>query len=215
MHEIRKTLKDGQSAWEWEQKVLRRMKIKESDKWINVHVIGSKFRNDGGFCYTYSEKRIKAIKKANTGRVVSDETRQKMSDSFRGRKYSLDMKNKLADSKSQQWVVTCPDGHDILIKNLAKFCRDNNLDNASIMKTVPSDGNMWGKSNHCKGYRVRKFGQEKHIPKPKFSHSKETKEKLSQISKNRFQYKESHPMFGKQHSEITKNKIRKAKLKVT
>ena len=46
------------------------------------------------------------------------------------------------------WKVHTPDGQTILLKNLSKFCRENNLSNGNLSK--------FGKS---KGYRVEKLGR--------------------------------------------------------
>lgn len=177
--EIRKTFNTAKAAWEWEQKVLRRLKVQQKSYWLNKHVIGAKFRNDGGFSYTYSQKRIDAIKLANTGRKASQETKDKMSKSFTGRKCSDKAKHLIGKSKSQKWVITLPTGVDEYITNLTAFCRVNNLDGPTLLNTVPKNGNTYGKVSSHKGYKARHVGDPLHTVKPPYIHSPERRAKIS------------------------------------
>lgn len=109
------------------------------------------------------------ISQSNMGHPVSVEARAKMSASKKGkpvlletcekawaaitgRVVSIETRTKLADRKSKiDWLVTKPDGTTILIRNLKKFCRTNNL-NHGQMYAVDK-----GHRNHHKGYKCQKI----------------------------------------------------------
>lgn len=52
-------------------------------------------------------------------------------------------------SRAKYYVMTMPDGEEIEVFNLRKFCRENNL-NVGAMSSV-----ITGKKNHHKGYKAR------------------------------------------------------------
>ena len=53
-------------------------------------------------------------------------------------------------SKSKNWLIITPDNEKIQIKNLAKYCRENNLHNGHMSSIAH------GKRNHHKGYKCIK-----------------------------------------------------------
>lgn len=75
--QIRKQFLKGSDAVEYEYKVLRRLKAATSTKWLNQHNGGKKFSTSG---VRPSDERIEAFKRQQTGRVVSEETRRKLSE---------------------------------------------------------------------------------------------------------------------------------------
>ncbi|HMH09833.1 MAG TPA: NUMOD3 domain-containing DNA-binding protein, partial [Candidatus Nitrosopolaris rasttigaisensis] len=84
----------------------------------------------------------------NKGLTKNDPRVAKYSEKLLGIKRSKDRIAKHADSISCEWSICNPDGNILLIKNLRKFCRDNDLCSSSIWKLLK------GKtvSNNYKGY---------------------------------------------------------------
>jgi group I intron endonuclease len=61
------------------------------------------------------------------GRHHSEETKNKIKENNIG-------KNKGKESNVLQWYITYPNGHQIQIFNLSKFCRDNHLDQSAMIR---------------------------------------------------------------------------------
>ena len=79
----------------------------------------------------------------NNGRHHA-ETKQKISESLFGKKNTL-----ISKIKSHDWIIITPDGKELLISNLKKFCFDNNLDRGHMFRVAN------GTRNHHKGYKCR------------------------------------------------------------
>ena len=75
--EIRKTFDTQEQAVEWETKVLRRMRVLESEKWINQNILGY---------IVPTEESRKKISEANKGRVQTEEEKLQRSLSQKGSK---------------------------------------------------------------------------------------------------------------------------------
>ena len=82
-------------------------------------------------------------------RIFSEETKLKMSAAAKGRVPSEEHKKNISESKSKTWILIDPNGNQFNIKNLTKFCRENNL-TQPIMSLVAK-----GEKNHHKGWKVR------------------------------------------------------------
>ena len=92
-----------------------------------------------------SKTKLSANKKYSTEERnnVSIGTKLAMSNST--------IKDKCSAPHIREWIITLPVGTEIKIKNLNQFCRDNNL-NSATMKSAAKNG--WKTSS---GYRVRKI----------------------------------------------------------
>ena len=90
--------------------------------------------NNHFFGKNHSEETKEKIRKAKLGTKVSEETKQKISESNRGKKMSAEAIAKTAEAKAKIWYLTDPDGNEIEVKNLSKFCRENGLDAGNMMK---------------------------------------------------------------------------------
>jgi hypothetical protein len=127
---------------------------------INRHIGHKMFFNKGG--YQLSEKTKAKISASTKGKPKSpynrkstnrnphtEETRTKISQSLRGQICSDVTKDKISKSNSKQWIVTYPDGSEMQIANMAKFCRENNLHKSNFLQR-----------GHCKGFIIKPFFQE-------------------------------------------------------
>ena len=104
------------------------------------------------FVLSGSKSRPPIGHKANLGRKWSDEYKQKMSFVTKGIKKTQEHKNKISEGLSKNWLITKTDGTKIEIKNLEKYCKENNL-NSSKMSLVAS-----GIRNHHKKHICVKLG---------------------------------------------------------
>lgn len=86
--------------------------------------------------------------KANLGRKWSDEYKQKMSLILKGKKHSEETKRQISESKSKNWLIKKPDGTTIQVKNLEKYCKENNL-MGSKMSLVASGKRKQHKGHTC------------------------------------------------------------------
>jgi len=64
--------------------------------------------------------------------AVSSETRLKISESHKGLTHSDESKLKISESRSKTWIFIDPSGNKIIIKNLTRFCLENNLKQSSM-----------------------------------------------------------------------------------
>ena len=93
------------------------------------------------------ETRLKMSEsRKGRGREISTETRLKMSNIAKGRYSNEEHKLKMAEAISRTWNLIDPNGNKLTIKNLSKFCRENNL-SASLMSYV-----LKGERKHHKGW---------------------------------------------------------------
>lgn len=112
------------------------------------------------------EKRRRAELHAQkiTGRRASEETRKKMSEShkavpvhensiknlFEARLLDPDYYFKAADARAKTWyIVTTPDGEELRVRNMSKFCRENNLSQGHM------SGMACGRRKYHKGWLCR------------------------------------------------------------
>lgn len=128
--EVRKTFNNAVSALNYEQDVLKRLKIKSNDKWLNQGIGKPTFNNR-----KHTEETIQKMKKTkpegfgekirqlHTGKKRSDHT-----------KLNISLSKKGLALRSKKWLFEC-DGEQVEIFNLHKYCRDNHL-NVSCMQDV-------------------------------------------------------------------------------
>ena len=88
--------------------------------------------------------------KANLGRKCPESDKIKISKTLMGRK--ITWKDKISEGNSRVWLITKPNGNKITIKNLEKYCKENNL-NSSKMSCVAC-----GARKHHKGHLCQKLG---------------------------------------------------------
>lgn len=62
---------------------------------------------------------------------------------------SEDGKRRIAEKESYDWIITNPLGEELLIRNMQKFCRDNNLTQAALWRVAN------GIASHHKGWKCR------------------------------------------------------------
>lgn len=73
---------------------------------------------------------------------------------FYGKKRSVEDRAKIADGKSQYWLVYSPDGNKSIIKNLEKFCKFNNISSSHLYAVAR------GERNHHKNYKCKKLNED-------------------------------------------------------
>lgn len=66
-----------------------------------------------------------------------------------------EFERKRVASLSDEWLITYPEGQQITILNLSKFCRDNGLSTTHMVKVSK------GKNNHHKGFKCKNLSKEK------------------------------------------------------
>lgn len=94
--EVRQTFNDSLQAREWESKVIRRMRMVKSKRWLNKKDPKGKF-----YCNGHTEEVRAKISEANTGKTKSDETKKKISEANKGksRSHSEESKKKMSEAK--------------------------------------------------------------------------------------------------------------------
>jgi hypothetical protein len=98
-----------------------------------------------------STKQI--LREINLGKKLSQETKIKQSIANKGKiPWNLGIPNnnsqkeKIANTLSKEWLIICPDGTKLLIKNLTKFCKENGLFQSGMINVSK------GKQSNHKGF---------------------------------------------------------------
>ena len=94
----------------------------------------------------HSEESKELMRMAMKGRKLTEEHKKKITKGLMGHVQPQSQKDKVAEKLSREYIITDPQGNTHHIKNLNKFCRENNLD----------QGNMTRVSNGKKGYNQHK-----------------------------------------------------------
>jgi hypothetical protein len=98
-----------------------------------------------------STKQI--LRDLNLGKKLTQETKNKISSSMKGIipwnlgiPNSEDQRQKISNTLSKTWIITYPNGKTSIVKNLTKFCKENNLFQSNMIKVSQ------GKQKHHKGF---------------------------------------------------------------
>lgn len=100
--EVRKIFDNIEKAQKWESRILQRLDVRHSDKWINKHNNIGPFYANG----THSKETRLKISIANTGKKLSEERKIRISESQKGRIKSADHLAKISKSlKGKQFSL--------------------------------------------------------------------------------------------------------------
>ncbi len=127
----------------------------ESKRNMSVSKRGEKHWNYGKHHSEETKHKMSKAKKGekhwNYGKHRSEETKRKIGNANRGNIHTKEQNIIRANRMSQYWLLISPEDDTYIIKNLRQFCRDNNLDAASMSKVSQ------GKRNHHKGWKCKKL----------------------------------------------------------
>lgn len=99
-----------------------------------------------------SEKHKQKLSKAHKGKVLSKETVNKMIAYRTGRNLTESCKEKISQSHSKNtYELTNKDGATLIIKNLSKFCKENNLHQSAFVRI------MNGERKFHKNWTIKKL----------------------------------------------------------
>ena len=155
LFEVRKVFTTKQEAIAWEETVLRRLKVlKSPDTWLNkciskairydIHPKKGTVMSDEikakissslkGYKHSEQTKALWSIQRK--GKKINCGKRPHVSIRNKNRSDELKLKFKEASLKanSKSYKLLSPTNEIIIVTNLAKFARDNNFDNSSLLK---------------------------------------------------------------------------------
>ena len=102
------------------------------------------------------ESTKQLLRKINLGKKLKQETKQKISQTLKGITtwnkgipMPKEHREKLTKILSKDWIVIYPNGQEIKINNLSKFCRENNLTQPCMIRVSQ------GKQAHHKEFTCR------------------------------------------------------------
>lgn len=90
-----------------------------------------------------------SISAGRRGVQYSAETRAKIGAASKGRKRSPESNERIREAHSKEFIVTSPSGEEFRIKGLARFCRENGLDEPTMSNVAQ------GKRSQHKGWKCR------------------------------------------------------------
>ena len=104
--QVRKTFDNKDSAYDWEQKVLLKMKVDERPDFLNKCVswfgpVSEETRrklSEIGKGRIFSEEHKEKIGKAHKGKILSEETKKKIGNAQRGKTVSEETRKKLSEA---------------------------------------------------------------------------------------------------------------------
>jgi group I intron endonuclease len=153
--------KYGKDSFKWEviencdsKKELDDMEfhyIKQYDSFKNGY--NMTLGGEGSVGRKHTKEAMLKISNSRKGILVSEETKVKLSKMRKGKKKSKDHVKAVAESKSEYWEITFPDGRIKIIKNLSAFSRDYNLNDGGLRMVA------YGRRNHHKGFKCKKIGK--------------------------------------------------------
>jgi len=116
------------------------------------------FGGEGTQGYKHKSSSIEKIK-ISSSNMWSDPLSIVNSETYKERRRcemievmnNLEVRKKISETLSQFWIITNPNGDTVTIKNLVKYCEENNL-TRSLMSKVAS-----GKRKHHKGFKCSKL----------------------------------------------------------
>jgi hypothetical protein len=123
--QIRKTFKTKNSARLWEKKVLKRLDVLNEEKWLNENIAGATIQtpeNNLSRSIKLKGKKVSEFTKkvasiTHKGKILSSETKQKLSELNRGSnhpqygmKSSEEKKKKISEKNknNNQFILVCP-----------------------------------------------------------------------------------------------------------
>lgn len=99
------------------------------------------------------ESTKELLRQINLGKKHTEETKNKISKSLKGVvpwnigiSNSNEQKEKISNKLSKEWIITYPNGTQIKIKNLDKFCKENGLFKSNMYKVA------YDKQTHHRGF---------------------------------------------------------------
>lgn len=103
-----------------------------------------------------SEEHKLKISKSHLGKKLSPETINKMCKSRTGKPKSLSCRKKISEAHSKNYYkLTHKNGNFLVIKNLAQYCRDNNLNQSYFSRILK------GERKSYKGWSIEKLDKNK------------------------------------------------------
>ena len=94
------------------------------------------------------ESKMKMSRAARVRKKISDETRAKMAAA----RAKLNTMMAHRDRVSEEWVLTSPKGEEVVVKNLAEWCKANGLSQFKLYLVAAN------KRSHHKGWKAKKNG---------------------------------------------------------
>jgi hypothetical protein len=153
--QVRKTFTDSNSARSWELKVLQRMKVIQSDTWLNraagkaicpiVAAAASTRRmlsNNPMKDPVIAAKVAKKVSVSNTIRYAAMSVEEKSikfgnpgaTNPFFGKQHPVELQQQITRKISGNYTITSPNGDVNNINNLYRYCKENNLNRDILMK---------------------------------------------------------------------------------
>lgn len=95
------------------------------------------FGGDGTRGYKHTNSQIEKNRNRNLGKKLTSSHKKKISEGL----------GEFAKKICKKWIVVTPEGTEIVIENLRRFCANNGLDQGNMA------GVARGEHKHCKGWK--------------------------------------------------------------
>jgi hypothetical protein len=96
----------------------------------------------------HTEETKQKISRANKGKKPSPEAIEKTRQGNLGKKQTEHQKQRVRETRQKKWRVITPEGLELIIINLRKYCLENGLDQGNMANVA------YGRLKQYKGYKV-------------------------------------------------------------
>jgi hypothetical protein len=125
-----------------ETAILKTVEAAKSPEFYNQHENNGKFHMAGKRHTEESKEKMKGCQNrlGKFGHKDSESTREKKRKMRLGKTYDVNTRQKIAEAKSMWWVVSTPNGTTERVKNLALYCRRNDLSRSHMVSRGKTKG---------------------------------------------------------------------------
>lgn len=108
--------------------------LKHTEEWKEAHSKRMVGENNPFYGKRHTKETKQKISEKKNGTKMSEETKQKLREANKGKKMPKEAIAKTVAARSKTYYLTSPEGKNIIVTNLTKFCRENGLDQRNMSK---------------------------------------------------------------------------------
>lgn len=108
--------------------------MKHTEEWKKNHSERMSGENNPFYGKRHTEETKRLISEKKRGSIITEAVKEKLRKINTGKKMKPESIAKTVAANQKTWYLTTPDGEEIVVENLSKYCRENNLDQRNMSK---------------------------------------------------------------------------------